>query len=98
MYLYFVMNHCDPERTQTYGEVTLVSCKYFFRCLSNQSPPLFGDRSKICKGELPKTSEQLVESVERTRTNWIIYLVVAIFVTMFLTIIATFVVVKFFCM
>jgi hypothetical protein len=66
--------------------------------LSAQTPPLFGKRSDICGGQNPKTSEELRrDSHMDTKDAWTIYLVVAVFVTMFITAIATFLVVKFCC-
>ena len=69
-----------------------------FRCLSDHSPPLFGEKSSICKGNKPQTSQELkIAGMAHTKGVWTIYLVVAIFVTMLLTIIATFAIMKFFC-
>lgn len=67
------------------------------RCLSYQSPPLFGNRTEICKGEEPKTSEELRIETASIASNWTVYLIVAIFVTMLLTAIATFAIMYFFC-
>ena len=72
---------------------------YHFRCLSDQTPPLYGTRKDICDGKKPSTFEQLkIESSEETKGRWTIYLVVAIFITMLLTFICTFAIMYFMCM
>lgn len=68
------------------------------RCLSDQKPPLFGKRADICNGIMPLTHEEIKNMAhEETKDAWTIYLVVAVFVTMLLTAIATFAAVKFCC-
>jgi len=69
------------------------------RCLSDQLPPLFGERKDICDGKNPTTFEQLkINTEEGTRGRWTIYLVVAIFITMLLTFCCTFAIMYFMCM
>ena len=71
----------------------------FSRCLSDQLPPMFGERKDICDGKNPTTFEQLkINTEEGTRGRWTIYLVVAIFITMLLTFCCTFAIMYFMCM
>ncbi len=66
-------------------------------CFSNQKPPLMGKKDDICAGNKPRTHEDLRRETDDTVDRWTVYLVVAIFVTMILTAIVTWLVIKFCC-
>ena len=87
-------NEEDEWETSKSNNLTMMGLMKL-ECLSPQYPPVMGKREEICKGKYPKPVKERLEEAKKGIKPW--HLILAILLSIMITAIVVFVIVRFCC-